>query len=141
MKTLLIAALVLAWPLHAQQLPTAPRPHVDRAETALLAADAASRALDVYSTHLDWLHQQACDCNHETMLPAAIAHHVPAMAAYSGATVALDWWVARRLAAHHPRLAHLYTSIDIAQDAPWAISNLFVDRWTAPENRPTVQKR
>ena len=121
MKALLL--LLITSPLFAQIGPPVHKPAVDKAEWALLAADASSRALDVYSTH------RALSNGHpEMFLPNAIASHTPAMAAYSAGTVALDWYVAHRLGPHHRRLAHILTMIDIAQDAPWAINNLFLSK-------------
>src|ERR1035441_8117282 len=84
----------------AAQLPDAPKPHVDKVEWALLIADASVRGLDVYSTHQ--MLANGCD---ELILPDAISHHTAAMAAYSGATVVLDWFVARKLPRHR-KLAH-----------------------------------
>jgi hypothetical protein len=121
MKPLML--LLLAVPL-AAQVPNAPQPKPDRVEWSLLAADASSRALDVYSTH-----QMLANGYHELLLPKAIADHTPAMAAYSAGAVALDWWTARRLERHgHRKLARLVTVIDIAQDAPWAVHNLYLKR-------------
>lgn len=123
---LILSALAVA--LDGQEMPPgaigAPTAHPDRVETALLAADAASRALDVCSTH-----QMLKNGYHELLLPKAIADRSPAMAAYSAGTVTLDWWVSRRLErSNHQRLARLITALDIAQDAPWAIHNLFLKR-------------
>ena len=97
------------------------RPKLDKAEFALLAADAGSRALDVYSTHkmLESGYQ-------EELLPGFIADHTGTMAAYSGGSVVLDWLVYRRLREHHRKLAHVLTLVDIGQDVPWAIHNLYL---------------
>jgi hypothetical protein len=97
------------------------RPKLDKAEFALLAADAGSRALDVYSTHkmLESGYQ-------EELLPGFIADHTGTMAAYSGGCVVVDWLVYRRLREHHRKLAHVLTLVDIGQDVPWAIHNLYL---------------
>ena len=97
------------------------RPKLDKAEFALLAADAGSRALDVYSTHkmLDSGH-------HEMFIPSAIASRPAAMAALEAGDVAGVWWLSRRLGAHHRKLAHVLTLVDIGQDVPWAIHNLYL---------------
>jgi hypothetical protein len=97
------------------------RPKLDKAEFALLAADAGSRALDVYSTHkmLESGYQ-------EELLPGFIADHTGTMATYSGGCVVLDWLVYRRLREHHRKLAHVLTLVDIGQDVPWAIHNLYL---------------
>lgn len=109
-----------------------PPKRIDKTEWALLSADAAIRTLDVYSTH--YALSQAN--TRELLLPNAIAHHVPAMAAYSAGTVALDWWVARRLEARgHRTMAHVLTAVDLANDAPWAIHNLFLS--PAQDAQPT----
>jgi hypothetical protein len=120
MKVMILFLLTL--PLGAQTLPDAPKPRTDRLEWSLLAADAGIRSFDVYSTH-----RMLQNGGHELLLPRAISNHVPAMAAYSAGAVALNWWVARRLERHgHRQLARIATMIDIGQDAPWAIHNLFV---------------
>ena len=103
------------------ELPDAP---MDRTEKVLLLADAGSRALDVYSTH-----QMLANGWQEIVLPRGLTAHTPVFAVYSGATVAADWWVARRLERHgHSKLAHVVTMVDIGQDAPWAIHNLFLGK-------------
>ena len=66
---------------------------------------------------------------HEIILPKFIADHTPVMAAYSAGTVAMDYFVTRRLGKNgHRKLARLVTSIDICQDAPWAIRNLVLTK-------------
>jgi hypothetical protein len=110
------------------QVPDAPKPKMDKVEWALLAGDAASRTLDVYSTH-----RMLAQGNHEILLPGFVANHTPVFAAYSAGTLALDWWAARKLERHHrSRLAHIVTMVDIGQDAPWAIHNLYLQRTTRP---------
>lgn len=115
MKPLII--LALAAPL-AAQVPDAPKPQQDRTETVLLVSLAATRALDVYSTH-----RMLARGDHELLLPSAVANHTPAMAAYSASTVLFDWLVARKLERHHRKLARLFTALDAAQDGFWAIHN------------------
>lgn len=107
----------------SETLPDAPKPQrMDKVQWGLLAVDAGVRGLDVYSTH-----QMMANGNHEMFLPKAIANHAPAMVAYSAGSVALDWWVARKLVQHHrPRLAKIVTMVDVGQVAPWAIHNLFL---------------
>jgi hypothetical protein len=129
MKALLI---FLASTVAVAQIPDAPKPHADKVEWSLLAADASSRALDVYSTH-----QMLANGHHEIVLPKFIADHTPVMAAYSAGTVVMDYFVTRRLEKHgHRTLARLVTSIDLAQDAPWAVHNLFLKRLPPPVLRP-----
>lgn len=123
MMTRISIVLLFATGLPAQ-VPDAPKPHIDKTEWALLAADAGTRALDVYSTR-----QMLENGNHEMFLPGFVANHTPALIGVEGGAVALNWWVARRLEAHHrPRMAHIVTMIDISQDAPWAIHNLFLPK-------------
>lgn len=118
-----LAFILLAVDAAYGQLPEAPKA-MDRTEKVLLLSDVASRSLDVYSTR-----QMLNNGYREIVLPRFIADHTPVMAAYSGATVAADWWVARRLEKRgHLKLAHLATMVDIAQDAPWAIHNLYLKR-------------
>lgn len=125
MKTILI---FLASTVAVAQIPDAPKPHADKVVWSLLAADASSRALDVYSTR-----QMLANGHHEIVLPKFIADHTPVMAAYSAGTVVMDYIVTRRLERHgHRTLARLATSIDIGQDAPWAVHNLFLKRLPTP---------
>ena len=120
-----LAALIVGCSsLSGQELPDHPKPVMDKTEWALLAADASSRALDVYSTHKALSESSR---NHEDLLPGFISNHSAPMAVYSAGTVALDWYVARKLELHHhSKLAHIVTMIDIGQDAPFAIHNLFL---------------
>ena len=105
-----------------QELPEAPRPQRDRLELSLLLANAGIRTLDVYSTH-----RMLVQGNHEILLPQAIAGHAWSMVTYSAGTVTLDWWATRQLERRgHRKLARLVTIIDIGQDAPWAVHNLFL---------------
>ena len=99
------------------------RPKLDKTEFALLAADAGSRVLDVYSTH-----QMIENGHREMFLPAAIASRPAAMAALEAADVAGVWWVSKRLGVHHRKLAHVLTLVDIGQDLPWAIRNLTLSK-------------
>lgn len=116
---LALGALTIA---RCQTLPEAPKPHLDKTEWALLAADAGSRALDCYSTH-----QMLTRGYRELILPQAIADHAPVMALYSASAVAADSLIARRLSRGHRRLARIVTMIDLGQDLPWAIHNLYLE--------------
>jgi hypothetical protein len=121
-----------------QTIPDAPKRHIDRTGWTLLSADASIRALDVYSTH-----QMLVNGNHEIFLPGFIADHTSTMAAFSAGMVGVNWWAARSLERHHhPKIAHLVTMIDIAQDAPWAIHNLMLSKRgkAVPRIRPFVAK-
>ena len=122
MRAWLTPALTLALNLHLAA--QTPRAHLDRAEWALLAADAGSRALDTYSTRLS-LREGA----REMFLPGIVVDHTWTMAAYSGGVVALDGWATNELERHHhARLAHALPAIDIGLDLPWAIHNLYLPR-------------
>jgi hypothetical protein len=95
-----------------------------RIDWSLLAADAAARSLDVYSTHL-----ALSEGFHELILPKAIADHTPAMAAYSAGCVASDYLWARYLVKHHhPKLAKIVILGDASQDAIFAVHNLYLKR-------------
>lgn len=109
------------------QVPDAPKPHFDRTEWALLAADAAARGLDVYSTH--WAMKAG---NTEAMLPGWIVNHPPVMAAYSGGIVLGQYYVARKLFPHHRKLAHLITAVDVSVTAPFAVHNLSLPVCVSP---------
>ena len=111
------------------------RPKLDKAEFALLAADAGTRALDVYSTH-----QSLSRGKREMFLPTAIASRPAAMAALEAADVAGMWWVSRKLGVHHRKLAHVLTLVDIGQDLPWAIRNLYLSGKPAPEGTKMRKK-
>jgi hypothetical protein len=115
--------------------PATIRPHLTHLTWALLAADAASRGLDVYSTR-----RMIANGHRELFLPQAIAKQPAAMAAMEAGDLALQYWAARRLEkAHHRKLARIALAIDIGQDAPWAIRNLYLNREkTAPTLRPRL---
>lgn len=90
--------------------------------TSLIAADASVRALDTYSTHL-----MLSRGNRELFLPKWIADSTPRMAAYSGLCVVGNALVAHWLVKHkRRRMADMYLAGDAAQDAPWAIHNLYL---------------
>jgi hypothetical protein len=126
MKSLILLALLASDCM--AQVPDAPKPQLDRTDWAILTADAGSRTLDVYSTR--WMLAHG---DREVMLPAFIAHHTPVMAAYSAGAVAIDYLGARLLTRHrHPKLAKVALLADFAQDAPWAIHNLYLP--TAPKS-------
>jgi len=102
----------------------APAPHIDRIDWALLAADAGVRTLDVYSTR-----RMLQDGNREKFLPGFVVNHTPVLAATEGGAVALNYLAVRFLEKHHHgKLAKIAVSIDIADDAPWAIHNLYLPR-------------
>lgn len=123
-----VVLFVLVSAMRAQTLPEAPKPHLDRIEWSLLAADAAARGLDVYSTH--WAESTG---NKEGTLPGWIANHPPVMALYSGGVVAAQYYVARKLFKHgHRRLAYAITAADVSVTAPYAIHNLFLPVCVAP---------
>lgn len=152
---ILIAALILSAPMFAAsasaELPDAPmpvvlmrplpaprpiqKPRLDRTDWALLTADAASRALDVYSTR--WMVRQG---DHEKLLPGFVANHASTMTAYSAGAVAMDYFAARYLVRHHPRMAKIALLADFAQDAPWAIHNLFLKPETISHQTITVKR-
>lgn len=129
---LIAVGLLAATPMIAQ-VPDAPKPHLDRTDWVLLAADAGSRALDTYSTH--WAltqyemnsHGVKVLANHEMFLPGFVANHTPVLAGVEAGMVAADFMTARYLVRHHhPRLAKVALMADFAQNAPWAIHNLYL---------------
>jgi len=88
----------------------------------------AARGLDVYSTH--WAESVG---NKEGTLPGWIANHSPVMALYSGGVVYAQYWLARKLFAHHHRkLAYALTAADASVTAPFAVHNLFLPVCLAP---------
>jgi hypothetical protein len=117
-----VLLILIAFPAFGQE-----RPKLDKEEFALLAADAGSRALDVYSTH-----KALSGGSHEMFLPSAIASRPAAMAAVEAGDVAADWWISRRLEKHHRKLAHVLTMVDSGSDLPWAIHNLYLARVLPP---------
>ncbi len=128
----LLLALVLglaALAADGQGLPDAPHRQrgrdplqTDRLETSLLVADAFSRGLDCYSTR-----RMLSRGDREMSLPMFIAGHSVTMAAFSGAMVAANYLTARQLESHrHRKLARIVTAVDLGQDLPWAIHNLFL---------------
>jgi hypothetical protein len=127
---LLVLALieVQAHSQSSQSLPEAPNLHFNKTEWTLLATDAATRSLDVYSTH--WALSVG---NREATLPRWIANHPPVMVIYSGGIVGAQYYVARKLFQHHlRRWAYAITATDITIDAPVAIHNLFMPVCTGP---------
>ena len=120
MRTVVLLLCLLGCTVASAQLPDAPKPQKDHVETALLFGAAASRALDVYSTH------QMLNCGYqEIVLPKAIADRTASMAVYSAGAFTLDWMIARHLERHgHHKWARTVTSIDIGLTAPWAVRNL-----------------
>lgn len=119
-SALLFAVMLVAEPLVSQTLPEAPKPHLDRIDWTLLASDAGARALDGYST-LNMLKKN----NHEKFLPGFVVRHAPALAAFEGGMLTLNYFAARKLARHHhPKLAKLVIAADVIQVYPWAIHNL-----------------
>jgi hypothetical protein len=123
LQTLILAA-ALADPsaIVSAPAPAPVKPHFDRIDFALIASDVAVRTLDTYSTR-----RMLNQGNHELFLPDCISHSTPAMAAFSGAVVASNVLAARYLIHHHhPKLAKAMLAVDVAQDAPWAVHNLYL---------------
>ena len=115
--------LLLSATLHAQ-IPDAPQlHHIDRVEWTLLATDAATRSLDVYSTH-----KMLANEGREILLPGFVANHPAVMGAVEAGYVMGHAWMAKKLSARHRKLAHVLTAVDIGIDAPWAIHNLFLTK-------------
>lgn len=114
----ILALLLLLVPVASAQTNT---PRIDRAEWALLAADASARGFDVYSTH-----RALSGGNQEATLPGWIVNHPPVMAAYSGGIVLGQYYVARKLTPRHRKLAYLITAVDVSFTAPFAVRNLYM---------------
>lgn len=128
MKRILTVVLLAVGTL-AQAQVDAPKPHLDKVEFGLIMAHAGVRALDVYSTH-----RALQNGYHEMVLPKFIANHDANLIIYSGLAVVADAYVAHRLEMHnHRKLARLVTSIDLAQDAGWALNNLTLTRHSQTE--------
>ena len=126
MRALLVAMLFTCTLAAAQQAPKK-----DRVETVLLVTDACSRALDLYSTH-----RMLAQSNHEMIMPREFVSTVPALTAYEAGSTALNYLVARRLEHRgHRRLARIVTSIDIGEDMPWAVHNLFLPNYRKGAHR------
>ena len=111
------------------------RPKLDKAEFALLAADAGTRALDVYSTH-----QMLENGHREMFLPAAIASRPALMGVVETADVAGVWWMAKKLGPHHRKLEHVLTLMDVGQDLPWAVRNLTLSKPARAQGLQMVKK-
>ncbi|MGA2886445.1 MAG: hypothetical protein ABSE51_00215 [Terracidiphilus sp.] len=116
----LFAILLFSPPMVAQMLPEAPKPHTDRLDWTLLAADAGARTLDTYSTR--WALRNPN--NHEMFLPGFVANHTPMLATFEGGTVTLDYLAARKLLRHHHKMARMLLAADALQVYPWAIRNM-----------------
>jgi hypothetical protein len=119
-RAILISALAFVMALSSR----AQQPGFTRVDWTLLSADAASRALDVYSTH-----QMLQNGYHEILLSPSIVDHPARMAAYSGSIVLMNGLVAKMLVRHnHRTMARTLLIIDFAQDSPWAVHNLFLKK-------------
>lgn len=95
----------------------------------LLASDAAVRALDGYSTVR--MLRNRCNgdrsvpvCNEEDFLPDFLTRSNGAIYGYEGAAWLAQALVVHKLAKHHPRLAKLIPTLDIAGTLPFAVNNL-----------------
>lgn len=98
-----------------------PEPRID---WRLLAADAAVRSFDVYTTQ-----GMLKRGGHEYFLPNSIVEHPAAMEAYGLGCVGLDYLGAKILIKHgHPRVAEWLVITDASQDGYWAVQNLFIKR-------------
>lgn len=96
---------------------------------ALLVADAATRALDGYSTVR--MLRNRCNgdlsvpvCNEEDFLPDFITRSSGTIYAYEGGVWLAQVLAVRRLEKRHPRLARLIPTIDIVTTLPFAVKNL-----------------
>ena len=95
----------------------------------LLAADAATRALDGYSTVR--MLRNRCNgdrsvavCNEEMFLPDFITHSQGSIYGYEASAWVAQSFAVHKLAKRHPRLARLIPAIDIATALPFAVNNL-----------------
>lgn len=88
------------------------KPILGKLELSLLMGNAVVRGLDTYSTRRALT--APCQCNHELILPHFLADSTPRLALFSAGAVGLEFFLARRLAPRHPRLARLALLIDIA---------------------------
>jgi hypothetical protein len=116
------AVLVLSVVVMGQLAKCQEAPRADRVEIGLLVADAASRGLDVYSTH-----RAQVEGYRELTLPECFARHPAAMEGLEGLDVAGQYWLARRLEKRgHWKLARAATLIDFGADLPSAVHNLYL---------------
>lgn len=123
MKLAIAALLLSASTAFATTLPEAPTPtNLNRVQMALLTADAGTRNLDAYSTE-----QALSQGNRELFLPPWITDRPATMYLYSESVVAFNYTLMRELKKHHHnRLAYMVPIVDIAQDLPWAVHNLYL---------------
>jgi hypothetical protein len=76
----------------------------------------------------------------EMFLSAAIASRPALMGVVEAADVAGVWWMAKKLGAHHRKLAHVLTLVDIGQDLPWAVRNLTLSKPARAQGLQMVKK-
>jgi hypothetical protein len=95
----------------------------------LMVADAATRALDGYSTAR--MLRNRCNgdltipvCNEEMFLPDFITQSKGAIFGYESGVWLAQAFIVHRVAKHHPRVARLIPALDIATTLPFAVNNL-----------------
>jgi hypothetical protein len=100
-----------------------------RSVRILLFADAATRALDGYSTAR--MLRNRCNgdltvpvCNEEMFLPDFITRSSGRVYGYEGGVWLAQAFVVRRVEKHHPRVARLIPILDISTTLPFAVNNL-----------------
>lgn len=110
------------------------QPRTSRLFWTFLAVDAASRALDVYSTQ-----RSLNRGNREILLPTTVASHPAVMASIEAGDLIGIWWVSRRLTEQgHPKLARWLPLADAAGDLPWALHNLFLPKEKQPDHHAPI---
>jgi len=119
---LLMAALSVS--CMAQELPEAPKPHPDKVEWSLIAADAAVRTIDTVTTrHL------LSTGDKERFLPGFIVNHDTTMVIYSAGVVVFYGVVSRTLERHgHKKLAHIIVASEVIMTGSWDVNNLMLYR-------------
>lgn len=102
---------------------------VGRSIKFLLVADAATRALDGYSTVR--MLRNRCNgdltvpvCNEEMFLPDFITRSRGGVYGYEGGVWLAQAFVVHKLAKHHHRLARFIPTFDIVTTLPFAVHNL-----------------
>jgi hypothetical protein len=127
MKILLgIMMLMISIPLTAQSLPDSPKPHLDKWEWGMLAADEGVRAMDTITTR--HFMTDPCHCFVEASNFNWIAKSTPRTAVYDAAVPVFYWFIARELTIHHhPKLAHIVAGFDLVYDGSAVVRNIHAD--------------
>jgi len=118
----ILMLLLSGIPAFSQQLPDVPKPHLDKIEWSMLAADVAVRSMDTATTRLALT--DSCHCYRETSNAQWIVESTPRLAVYGVAVPVFYWYITRELTIHHhTKLAHFTAGFDAVYDGVDVVNN------------------